>query len=65
MYFSNVYVSQGISVVKTEKYDMVDSTAMNFKLGEFLTYLQNCTDLPEGLNSVRENKIEVFLTIWL
>lgn len=35
MYFSNVYVSQGISVVKTEKYDMVDSIAMNFKLGEF------------------------------
>ena len=42
MYFSNVYVSQGISVVKTEKYDMVDSTAMNFELeGEFLSYLQN------------------------
>lgn len=32
MYFSNIYVSPGFFVVKTEKYDTVDNTAMNLEL---------------------------------
>lgn len=45
-------------MVKTEKYEMVDSTTMNLELvGEVLGYLQNFKGLPQGLSSVKERKL--------
>lgn len=62
MYFSNsnVYVSQGILVVRTEKCGVVDSTTMNLEpVGNLLSYMQYF----KGFNSVMKNEIEVFMSI--
>lgn len=66
MYFSNVYVSHGIFVVKTENCDIVDRTTVNLELvEEFLHYARHFKVLPQCLSCVMKNKIYSFLPIWL